>query len=375
MTDGQNGKLTLDGSAGTSGDLSIEGGLGADDLTGGEGNDTFVVEANELVSGESIDGGAGDDIISFTGNNSLNGATLADLEVIDFNGTDVDIDGLTSVLDGETYEVTDTDGSDHEFILDPNGDSSLNFSGITAGNTDAEDDVVEVDFSGNANTNLANEYVGSGLADSVTGGDQADTIGGGVGDDTIDGGAGDDQLTGGAGADNITGGAGADDLDGSAGEDTFLFEGDGSDGEDTINNFTQADDEVDFVTAAVAGADGTATDLQAADLSGGGDVATSDGLIVVDSGIAAGDNVTLNAAGIADAIDGTASVDALTLNDGDEAFYVAVDNGVDTAIALVDDANGNGDNTIDDGEISIIGILDGVADASQLDATNFADFA
>ena len=78
---------------------------------------------------------------------------------------------------------------------------------------------------------------GSGGNDSIDGGAGDDSIGGNEGNDTIDGGAGEDLIFGSAGDDSLTGGADTD-------TDTFAFsEGHGN---DTITDFTDAEDTIDL---------------------------------------------------------------------------------------------------------------------------------
>ena len=84
------------------------------------------------------------------------------------------------------------------------------------------------------------------------------------------------------------------------------------------------------------------------------------------------DNVSaLTPAGIFAAL--TSGANDLTLANADNVVYLAIDNGVDTAIARID--SGAGNVVIAADEITVIGIITGVADATTLVAANFTDFA
>jgi Ca2+-binding RTX toxin-like protein len=70
----------------------------------------------------------------------------------------------------------------------------------------------------------ANKIVGSGGADTIDGGIGNDILTGGLGIDTHTGGAGNDKLLGGEAGDFLTGGQGADILTGGNGNDMFIYE-------------------------------------------------------------------------------------------------------------------------------------------------------
>lgn len=72
---------------------------------------------------------------------------------------------------------------------------------------------------------------------------------GGPGDDVLVGTDGDDVLSGGAGADRLIGGAGDDRLEGGAGTDRFVFDQPGS-GDDTLLDFVDGEDLIEFAAAA-----------------------------------------------------------------------------------------------------------------------------
>ena len=86
------GTANADSLTGDSNDNALIGLGGADGLSGGAGNDSFRVQSNsDIVSGESINGGTGDDTILFDSTSatsvSLVGATLTSVEFIDFGSS------------------------------------------------------------------------------------------------------------------------------------------------------------------------------------------------------------------------------------------------------------------------------------------------
>ena len=117
--------------------------------------------------------------------------------------------------------------------------------------------------------------------DALNGGNGAEEIRGDRGDDTITGNGGDDRLRGekgndilnaGAGNDRLKGGAGDDILTGGSGNDRFIFDLRG--GNDTVKDFGNGSDRLDFSNFNLA----TVDDLLArADQVGGDVVFTMDG--------------------------------------------------------------------------------------------------
>lgn len=87
-----------------------------------------------------------------------------------------------------------------------------------------------------------------------------DTLVGGLGNDRLIGGSGNDILIGGDGNDRLKGGTGDDLLTGGAGRDQFKFDLRG--GTDTITDYTDGEDRLDFTNFSIAGtADQTAFDV------------------------------------------------------------------------------------------------------------------
>ena len=123
-------------------------------------------------------------------------------------------------------------------------------------------------------------YGGAG-GDTISGGNGDDTIYGGSGNDTINGNANNDTIYGGSGADKIQGsndndliigGYGADIVSGGGGTDTFQYLS-VRDTNDTISDFSHADDGFDF---SQFDADSSAAGVQT--LAYGGTTATAHGV-------------------------------------------------------------------------------------------------
>ncbi len=170
----------------------FDGGAGEDTLVLGSGNDALFLDDSFSAGGdkarisgiETIDAGAGDDVVDLTSSRFAYG--------------DVRIDG----------------GAGNDVLWGSAGNDRLD--------------------GGTGNDRLDG---GSGN-DILDGGDGNDTLAGGLGNDTLQGGAGNDVLSGGAGADVVSGGGGGDTLfagsgddvlDGGADDDVAVFSGKRSD--------------------------------------------------------------------------------------------------------------------------------------------------
>ena len=287
----------------------ITGGSGDDTITGGDGADVISGGAGD----DDISGGAGDDAIDGgAGDDSIEGGAGADAIDGGAGTNTVSYDGSGAAV---TVDLTDNDNN--------------------AGG-DAEGDVL---------SNIVN-VIGSDNADTITGDANANVI------------------TGGAGNDNVTGGAGADVF-------TFTL----NPGSDTITDFSgnaNDGDTIDGLETVGAGL-GAALTFEAAAIDGTAVTADVDDLIVVSDGSGGGN--TAASLDVADVeayltnVDGANNGVVGTDTDGDD-FLVAVSDGTDTGIFLVDDA-ANGTAAIEAAELSLIATLEGVDDASTLVAADF----
>lgn len=173
----------LDSVDGGAGDDLIRTGDDNDTIFGGDGDDTIFAGIDD----DSVLGGAGDDsIIDDQGADFVDGGAGDDTISV---GTDTFSDYV-----GDDPNLPLTDGGT-TFVTDPNQD-------------DGRDTV----FGG-----AGNDVITTGDdADLIFGGSDNDTINAGIDDDTVDGGSGDDSIIGGHGSDSIVGGLGDDYIDASS---------------------------------------------------------------------------------------------------------------------------------------------------------------
>ncbi|MBI4694958.1 MAG: hypothetical protein HY749_13135 [Gammaproteobacteria bacterium] len=191
-------------------------GWGSQTLRSGAGNDTLIGGKDDDV----LDGGIGNDVFKVTGTSasgfegydSYQGGTGTD--TIKAFGPNVDI-GLTAFGAANGIEAIDATGATGAVRIV--GDWQAN----------------ALDFS-------AVSFLGKIL------------VNGGGGDDTLIGTAGADTLQGGGGGDVLNGGAGADTLSGGQGADVFAFAA-ALWGKDTITDFQDGSDKLDFHGSGIAG--------------------------------------------------------------------------------------------------------------------------
>ncbi|PTS72428.1 hypothetical protein DBR17_19770 [Sphingomonas sp. HMWF008] len=180
---GAGDNFTFDGSAETSGKFLVYGGLGADVLTGGGGNDGFSFAAGRFdTATDIVNGGNGSDQLALNGfSGTISGANLIGIESV------VLLSGSNAITLADDWALS--------------GQSRTVFaSALTQGAT--------IDGSAETDGRLA-LYGGSGN-DVLTGGALADQIVGGSGNDTIRGGLGGDFLRGDGGADTFVLGSAAE---------------------------------------------------------------------------------------------------------------------------------------------------------------------
>ncbi|NIJ21113.1 Ca2+-binding RTX toxin-like protein [Sphingomonas naasensis] len=259
--------------AGTSGNDTIHGGIGAQTITAAAGDDWVDGRSGDdiLIGGTGADylsGGAGNDVYRFARGDGVDSIR----EYINWDsgwgGTDA-VEFASGISASDVTVGKANSGNDYVFYVDGGADRVTVVGGVTGGSDQA---VEEVRFADGAVWNLASiaaRVVGvSNANDVLNGSANADTLRGLQGDDTINGLAGndsvrgdagndtlagqdgDDVLDGGAGNDILSGGLGTDQLWGGAGADRFVFaSGDFGPGAapDKINDFSHGEgDIIDF---------------------------------------------------------------------------------------------------------------------------------
>jgi len=170
----------------------------------GDGDDTMIVDS----AGVSVDGGAGDDVLTGEGSgyDDFTGGPGADV-LIGGEGDD-------SFTDGDPDDQPSPDryegGEGRDGLGFPGRHRGLRLD-LAAGAT-ADGDVI---------TGI--ERAGGGEGDDVLAGtDGPNQLGGGPGDDVIVARGGDDELSGGPGADGLDGGPGSDEIEGGSGADHLI---------------------------------------------------------------------------------------------------------------------------------------------------------
>ena len=203
------------------GDVTINGGTGDDILWSSSGNDTIDGGAGD----DQLFGGGGNDfLIGGEGENEIDGG--AGIDMVDYSAATSDMkidldDGEAETDDNDTIEdelrnVENVVGS--AFDDEIKGDDAAN---VLAGG--AGDDRLKGE--GGADTllgGLGSDHLDGGKGDdALFGGDGADKLHGNSGSDVLWGEAGDDELKGGSGTDTLFGGTGDDELKGESGDDVL----------------------------------------------------------------------------------------------------------------------------------------------------------
>lgn len=200
----------------------IEGGAGDDTLRSGDGNDTLIGGDGDdylwATGGDNLlVGGDGDDIFSMT-NETLVGETVqggAGTDIIAFNLVSGSAGGFLAFDLDRGYQFNNT--------------AAAGYAGTWSGLEDLQGTVT---FRNHITGNTSdNHLLGGNLADTILGGEGQDTLQGRQGDDMIWGEAGNDTLFGEDGHDTLFGEAGGDFLTGAAGNDSLL----GGTGDDTLH--------------------------------------------------------------------------------------------------------------------------------------------
>jgi len=216
---------------------------GNDTINGGDGNDTIF----GMLGTDTVHGDAGNDIIASTGDGSYFGDDGNDTIYANSTLTTETLDG------GAGIDLLDTTHWSSTYVIDLatgstnyGGESFVNFENLRAGsgNDTLSGTAGDNNIRGGAGQDTVN---GLGGNDTVLGQGGNDTLNGGDGDDVLTGGdvnsvlTGNDTLNGGAGNDTLAGGDGVDVLNGGDGDDdvTISFangaEAHGGTGVDTLH--------------------------------------------------------------------------------------------------------------------------------------------
>jgi Ca2+-binding RTX toxin-like protein len=238
--------LTLTGSAdinGTGNALAniLTGNNGVNKLTGGAGNDTYILQTDGDEVIENLNAGIDTVVLSLT--TPILGPYVlgANVENLTLTGT-LDIDGtgnaLNNILTGNSGINVLTGGAGNDTYVVQNETDSV-VEDLNAGIDLVQS--VAANFTLGANVeNLIllgdadNNGTGNGLNNLLTGNEGDNILSGVDGNDTLSGGLGDDQLFGGLGNDQLFGGVGDDMLDGGEGIDKMA--GGRGDDEYVVNN-------------------------------------------------------------------------------------------------------------------------------------------
>ena len=232
----------------------LDGRAGADEMSGGLGNDTYHVDNAFDVVIEAD--GAGIDLVITSMTYSLSGQQI---EQLTLTGV-ADIDAMGNELDNTLV------GNAGSNLLD-GGVGIDKMEGGAGDDTyyvdNALDRVIEGDAAGNdrvfsSSTYSLPSYVenltliglgaingrGNSSDNELTGNNGNNTLDGLAGNDTIRGGAGSDRLSGYDGADRLDGGTGADLMNGGAGNDTYYVD-------DVLDNVTRDEAGLDQIFSLV----------------------------------------------------------------------------------------------------------------------------
>jgi len=313
-TTGANGVVSLVGTSGV--DTATLTALTSQVYVGAQGANDVIVAAfangTSLGSAFTVNGGAGNDTVTFTGQtltgstiNGDGGTSTGGADTMSFgtlvsssvSGGDAN-DGInltnlqSAVVNGnagvDTFTFTAASSANNSSIYGGQGNDTIGAAAgfavnytLTEINGNKGDDIITID--GSTGFNSSTIFGGQG-SDTInfTG---AATVGGlmfgNIGNDIMTGGAGRDSIDGGEGIDSITGGLTGDSLTGGAGDDTFVQTGATaatavnagfavSGGAGTAWVFTATSTGVDIVTDFSATTAGAAADKIDGTVAGGG---------------------------------------------------------------------------------------------------------
>ncbi|MEL6550917.1 MAG: hypothetical protein AAFQ54_11810 [Pseudomonadota bacterium] len=244
--------------------------LNLDTITGTSDDELIEVPSNRanLVAGDAILAGAGNDVLVFLRTSDL---SMSHLRMVGLHGIEeLDVTAASSALLSLSDDLLDQSDSDslqitfdadplsldlrevspdagYQVLLAGSGPVTLydaqrqsvqmqdGFDGIVIGGT-GEDTLLGADGNDDLSGGDGNDtLLGNDGNDILSGGDGYDRLTGGAGNDSLSGGASSDLLVGGSGSNIVTGGAGADAFLVTAGEALTITDFDVSDDYERID--------------------------------------------------------------------------------------------------------------------------------------------
>lgn len=213
------------------------------------GGDLLYVETLQLQGAQDLDLSGGGQVVLMIGNAGRNTLTTGGMDGESLYGGAGD-DVLLALTVFNRVELYGGTGDDRYFLYDPALDHVHEAAG--QGFDVVESDSASLDASSGADFGQNIEVLrllGSALLDLTGGGSVqrlegnagANRLTGVGGAEQLSGGAGNDTLDGGAGDDTLSGGADTDELHGGAGSDRFVFDLIGWGGVDYVDDFELGD--------------------------------------------------------------------------------------------------------------------------------------
>lgn len=182
----------------------LNGGAGIDNLTGGVGNDVYIVDntADQITESTNEGYDFAESSVTYTLAGNVEHLTLTGTGSI--NGTG---NSLNNMLVGNSGVNLLNGGAGIDFMVGGGGNDTYvvdNASDVCFENAGGGIDVAESSASYALNANVENLKLTGATAINGTGNDLANELAGNAGNNALNGGAGDDTLNGGAGTTNRT---------------------------------------------------------------------------------------------------------------------------------------------------------------------------
>lgn len=207
---------SIEHAAGGGGDDQITGNDDSNWLAGNGGDDTLIGRGGDDI----LDGGDGNDTVSYE---SRTAPLTVRLDTTSGNGQAGEHDHLTrleNIIGGSGDDLLV--GNEPANRLDGGaGNDTVSYEGRQSAVNVTLDGAANDGHIGEDDNAIAENVIGGNGDDLLVGDGNTNRLDGGPGNDTLDGAAGNDTLNGGDGADTLIGGPGADLLDGGPGNDAL----------------------------------------------------------------------------------------------------------------------------------------------------------